>query len=47
MVEKLSAGAARRVALAAQGFGRPRASVGTRQLNLLLRRLGVLQIDSV
>lgn len=47
MADTLSAAAARRVALAAQGFGRPAASVGTRQLNLLLRRLGVLQIDSV
>lgn len=34
--------------LAAQGFGRPHpAAVGTRQLNLTLERLGVLQIDSV
>lgn len=47
MVDTLSAAGARRVALAAQGFGRPPASAGTRQLNLLLRRLGVLQIDSV
>ena len=39
---------ARRIALAAQGFGRPRpATVGTRQLNSLIRRLGLLQIDSV
>jgi uncharacterized protein YcaQ len=43
----ISAAAARRIALAAQGFGRPRAAVGTRQLNLLLRRLAVLQLDSV
>lgn len=44
----MSAATARRVALAAQGFGIPRpASVGTRQLNLLMQRLGVLQIDSV
>jgi len=43
----LSAGQARRIALAAQGFGRPRGTVGTRQLNLLLQRLSVLQIDSV
>src|SRR5690606_2697226 len=42
-----SPAAARRLALAAGGFGRPPASVGTRQLNLLLQRLGVLQIDSV
>lgn len=48
MVETLSAASARRIALAAQGFGTPRpAAVGTRQLNLLLERLGVLQIDSV
>jgi uncharacterized protein YcaQ len=48
MVETLSAGAARRVALAAQGFGRaPAARVGTRQLNGLIQRLGLLQIDSV
>lgn len=43
----LSAGQARRIALAAQGFGRPRAAVGTRQLNLALQRLAVLQLDSV
>ncbi len=44
----MSAASARRVALAAQGFGVPRPpTVGTRQLNLLLQRLGVLQIDSV
>lgn len=48
MPEKLSAAGARRIALAAQGFGGSRpATVGTRQLNLLLERLGVLQIDSV
>ncbi len=39
---------ARRVALAAQGFARPDpATVGTRQLNDALRRMHVLQIDSV
>lgn len=44
----ISPALARRVALAAQGFGRPRpASVGTRQLNGLIDRLGLLQIDSV
>src|SRR5690606_23304632 len=44
----LSAAAARRIALAAQGFGRPRpAAAGTRQLTAVLARLGVLQIDSV
>ncbi|MEO5535506.1 MAG: crosslink repair DNA glycosylase YcaQ family protein [Pseudolysinimonas sp.] len=48
MAESISAAAARRIALAAQGFGSPRpAAVGTRQLTLLLQRLGVLQIDSV
>jgi uncharacterized protein YcaQ len=46
--EIVSAAQARRIALAAQGFGRPRpASVGTRQLNGLLDRLKLLQIDSV
>jgi len=44
----LSAAQARRVALAAQGFGRPRPStIGTRQLNTLVQRLGLLQLDSV
>ncbi|MDJ0334418.1 crosslink repair DNA glycosylase YcaQ family protein [Salinibacterium sp. G-O1] len=48
MVESVSAPQARRIALAAQGFGRPATgSVGTRQLNLLIRKLGVLQLDSV
>ncbi|MFC4241948.1 winged helix-turn-helix domain-containing protein [Gryllotalpicola reticulitermitis] len=48
MVQTLSAAAARRIALAAQGFGRPLpARVGTRQLNGLFDRLGLLQIDSV
>jgi uncharacterized protein YcaQ len=46
--EKISAASARRISLAAQGFGGPRPeTVGTRQLNLLMRRLGTLQIDSV
>jgi len=46
--EKISAASARRIALAAQGFGLPRpATIGTRQLNLLVQRLGILQIDSV
>jgi uncharacterized protein YcaQ len=46
--ETLTAAQARRIALAAQGFGRPRpATVGTRQLNDTLHRLGVLQLDSV
>jgi uncharacterized protein YcaQ len=48
VVDSLSAAAARRIALAAQGFGQTRAaSVGTRQLNGLTRRLQVLQLDSV
>lgn len=39
---------ARRIALATQGFGRPRPkSVGTRQLRTLVRQLGQFQIDSV
>ena len=46
-MDTLSAAAARRAALAAQGFGRPHSPVGTRQLNLLMQRLHVLQIDSV
>lgn len=48
MAETLSGVQARRIALAAQGFGRPReAKPGTRQLNLTLQRLGLLQLDSV
>jgi uncharacterized protein YcaQ len=52
MVDTISAALARRIALAAQGFGaRPSAGPGpgpgTRQFNLLLRRLALLQIDSV
>jgi hypothetical protein len=48
VVQQISPALARRVALAAQGFGRaPGAPVGTRQLNLLMQRLRVLQIDSV
>ncbi len=44
----LSPALARRTALAAQGFGRPRPPrVGTRQLNAVVDRLGLLQIDSV
>lgn len=44
----LSAAEARRVALAAQGFGRPRpTAAGTRQLNGALARMATLQIDSV
>lgn len=48
MPENISAASARRISLAAQGFGIPRpAAIGTRQLNGLMRRLGTLQIDSV
>ena len=47
MVESVSPAQARRVALAAQGFGRPRGVVGTRQLNLTFERLRLLQLDSV
>ncbi|MEO7005765.1 MAG: crosslink repair DNA glycosylase YcaQ family protein [Terrimesophilobacter sp.] len=48
MRETVSPATARRIALAAQGFGRPRgAAVGTRQLNLVIERLGLLQLDSV
>jgi len=45
----ISAAQARRTALAAQGFGRPRVAggVGTRQLNGLIDRIRLLQIDSV
>jgi hypothetical protein len=47
--ETLTAGAARRIALAAQGFGTPRPDgpVAKRQLVKLIERLGVVQIDSV
>jgi uncharacterized protein YcaQ len=48
VADSISPGSARRIALGAQGFGRPRPdTVGTRQLNLLIERLGLLQIDSV
>lgn len=48
MADTISPAAARRIALAAQGFGAARpATIGTRQLNLMLRRLQVLQLDSV
>lgn len=47
-METISAALARRVALAAQGFGRTHPSaVGTRSLNALIERLNLLQIDSV
>ncbi len=51
MVTEISAAEARRIALAAQGFGRPVTesitTAGTRQLNGVIDRLGLLQIDSV
>ncbi|GGI48645.1 uncharacterized protein YcaQ [Agromyces flavus] len=48
MVDRVSPALARRIALAAQGFGRATvAAPGTRQLAALVDRLGVLQIDSV
>ncbi|MFW8745801.1 DNA glycosylase AlkZ-like family protein, partial [Mesorhizobium japonicum] len=47
MPDSLSPAAARRVLLAAQGFGSRPTTVGTRQLNLLLARLRLLQLDSV
>ena len=48
MTETLSLAAARRIALAAQGFDRPRPiGPGGRQVRDLVRRLGVVQIDSV
>jgi len=48
-LRRVSRAAARRIALAAQGFGRPRPQrpPGTRQIAELIRRLGVLQLDSV
>jgi uncharacterized protein len=46
--QTLSAGQARRIALAAQGFGRERPStVGIRQLDAAIQRMGLLQLDSV
>jgi len=48
MIETVSAARARRIALAAQGFAQPLPDVvGTRQLNLAIDRLGLVQIDSV
>ncbi|HXA41251.1 MAG TPA: winged helix-turn-helix domain-containing protein [Phenylobacterium sp.] len=47
--DRLTAGEARRIALAAQGFAtpRPEGPVAKRQLVKLIERLGVVQIDSV
>ncbi|WP_240658689.1 DNA glycosylase AlkZ-like family protein, partial [Microbacterium sp. CPCC 204701] len=48
MRSSLSAAEARRIALAAQGFAKPRpATAGTRQLKAALARMATLQIDSV
>ena len=48
MVTSLSAAQARRIALAAQGFGvPPKTAVGIRQLRSAVSRLAVLQLDSV
>ncbi len=48
MVDSFSASQARRIALAAQGFGGARPSrPGVRQLGAEIKRLGVLQLDSV
>ncbi|MEO8115224.1 MAG: crosslink repair DNA glycosylase YcaQ family protein, partial [Phenylobacterium sp.] len=47
--DKLTAGEARRIALAAQGFGAPRPDgpITRRQLLKTIERLGIVQIDSV
>jgi len=48
-IDRLSLAEARRVALAAQGFGTPRsaAEAGKRDVRRVFERLGVVQIDSV
>ena len=48
MTETISPALARRIALSAQGFGKPHpANAGSRQFRDTARRLGVIQIDSV
>jgi len=48
VTDTLTAKAARRIALSAQGFGRtPPAAPGRKQVRDLVRKLGVVQIDSV
>src|SRR4051812_36790468 len=48
MTEQLSRAQARRIALAAQGFGSPRSTPPARaQIKRIVDRLGVVQIDSV
>ena len=48
MITTLRRADARRIALAAQGFARPRPeTVGTRQITAALHRMRILQIDSV
>ena len=48
MPQSVAPALARRIALAAQGFGRaPGGAPGIRQLDALVNRLGLLQIDSV
>lgn len=48
MTQTVSPALARRIALAAQGFGKPSATPpGIRQLNAVVNRLELLQIDSV
>src|SRR5690606_1035456 len=45
---QLSATEARRIAIAAQGFGaRPSGEIGRRQIMKTIERIGVIQLDSV